>query len=76
MLYLRNTIYFILVCILIHLFMYMFDIDIFEFFEKKGVVVHNNDVNEPNTSCDQDNIDDNIKELEKSLEELKDMTNY
>ncbi len=75
MLYLRNTIYFILVCILIHLFMYMFEIDIFEFFEKKGVIVNKN-MDKPVASYKQHEIDDNIKELEKSLEELKDITKY
>tara|TARA_Y100000992_G_C21259031_1_gene490201 strand:- start:877 stop:1044 length:168 start_codon:yes stop_codon:yes gene_type:complete len=55
--------------------MYMFEIDIFEFFEKKGVIVNKN-MDKPVASYKQHEIDDNIKELEKSLEELKDITKY
>jgi len=81
MFHLKRTIYLIFAFIVIHLFMYMFEIDIFEFFDKRvsnrtssdGVSDYSNTA--PNVTSDRDlNIDTNIQELEKSLEELKDIT--
>ena len=51
-----------------HLGLHFFDIDVFELFEKP--------VTEPNTSKDRAaEITDTISELEKSIQELKDVSN-
>ena len=103
MFHLKRTIYVIFAFIVIHLVMYMFEIDIFEFFDKRvssrsssnQVAVSENSNTVSNTapsavpsavpievssavpievSNSETNIDTNIQELEKSLEELKDIT--
>jgi len=81
MFHLKRTIYLIFAFIVIHLVMYMFEIDVFEFFDKRvsnltssdGVTDYSSAA--PNVTSGLDlNIDTNIQELEKSLEELKDIT--
>ena len=81
MFHLKRTIYLIFAFIVIHLVMYMFEIDIFEFFDKRvsnrtsSDSVSDYSSAAPNVTSDRDlNIDTNIQELEKSLEELKDIT--
>jgi hypothetical protein len=52
----------------VHFGLHFFDIDVFELFEKP--------VTEPNTSKDTTaEITDTISELEKSIQELKDVSN-
>lgn len=83
MFHLKRTIYVIFAFIVIHLVMYMFEIDIFEFFDKRvsdhssynQIAVNETSNTVPSTlSNSETNIDTNIQELEKSLEELKDIT--
>jgi len=96
MFHLKRTIYVIFAFIVIHLVMYMFEIDIFEFFDKRvssrsssnQVAVSESSNTAPTStvpsavpsavpievSNSETNIDTNIQELEKSLEELKDIT--
>lgn len=87
MFHLKRTIYVIFAFIVIHLVMYMFEIDIFEFFDKRvsghsssnQVAVSETSNTVSNTASNTEsnsetNIDTNIQELEKSLEELKDIT--
>ena len=88
MFHLKRTIYVIFAFIVIHLVMYMFEIDIFEFFDKRVSSGHSSSnqvaVSETSNtvsnavpievSNSETNIDTNIQELEKSLEELKDIT--
>lgn len=85
MFHLKKTIYVIFAFIVIHLVMYMFEIDIFEFFDKRvsrsssSNPVSENSNTIPNAVSttvpnSEPNIETNIQELEKSLEELKDIT--
>jgi hypothetical protein len=68
MLNLKFIIYFICFFIVVHFGLHFFDIDVFELFEKP--------VTEPNTSKDTTaEITDTISELEKSIQELKDVSN-
>ena len=55
--------YTIIAIIILHLILYFFNIDFFELFEKKPIIHKNNQ-----------EIKDNITDLEKSLEELKEIT--
>lgn len=63
---LRFLIYFICFFIFLHFSLYFFDVDIFELFESKKYINDNNEV-----SAD---IDNTISELEKSIQELKDVS--
>jgi len=68
MLNLKFIIYFICFFIVVHFGLHFFDIDVFELFEKPVTV--------PNTSKDTAaEITDTISELEKSIQELKDVSN-
>jgi len=68
MLNLKFIIYFICFFIVVHFGLHFFDIDVFELFEKPVTV--------PNTSKDAaTEITDTISELEKSIQELKDVSN-
>lgn len=69
MFHLRKTIYFIFACIVLHLILYMFEIDVFEFFDKRSIKIGESESSNVNID-----IESNIKELEKGLEELKDIT--
>ena len=63
---LRFLIYFICFFIFLHFSLYFFNIDMFELFESKKYVNDNNEVS--------NEIDDSISELEKSIQELKDVS--
>lgn len=63
---LRFLIYFICFFIFLHFSLYFFDIDIFELFESKKYINDNNEVSS--------DIDNTISELEKSIQELKDVS--
>ena len=71
---LKFIIYFICFFIVVHFGLHFFDIDVFELFEKPvteiadGGTVNNND----DSSSE---IIDTISELEKSIQELKDVSN-
>lgn len=68
MLNLKFIIYFICFFIVVHFGLHFFDIDVFELFEKPVTV--------PNASKDTAaEITDTISELEKSIQELKDVSN-
>lgn len=67
---LRRIVYFICFCILLHLILYIFDIDVFELFDKRFDNVENTR-SEENESLE---IDSTILALKKGIEELKDIT--
>ena len=64
---LRFIIYFICFFILLHFGLHFFDIDIFELFDRKTENV--DEISPPSTE-----IHDTISELEKSIQELKDVS--
>ena len=76
MLKLKMIIYFICFFIFMHFVLHFFDIDIFDLFEKKphfepkesSVVENSQEVPAPNE------ISDTITDLEKSIQELKDVS--
>ena len=73
---LKFVIYFICFFIIIHFVLHFFDIDIFELFEKKTVPVVNPPDNEISaTDSSSSEISTTIDELEKSIQELKDVSN-
>lgn len=75
MLRLKLIIYFISFFIVIHFTLHFFDIDIFEFFEKKNIN-KNSDINQysPTIISNNNEIMDTISDLEKSIQELKDVS--
>ena len=70
MINLHFIMYIILALILIHFILYFFNLDIFELFDKKK----NNKLNDVKLIENSDMINNNINELENSLEELKEIT--
>ena len=64
---LRFIIYFICFFILLHFGLHFFDIDIFELFDRKTENV--DEISPPSTE-----IHDTISELEKSIQELKEVS--
>lgn len=74
---LRFIIYFICFFIFVHFGLHFFDIDIFELFEKKSDVSPSPTMNEEGlrAASDMDSeISNTIDELEKSIQELKDVS--
>lgn len=75
---LKFVIYFICFFIFVHFGLHFFDIDIFELFEKKeggDSSPYPADKHEHSNSQDDDNeISNTIYELEKSIQELKDVS--
>ena len=70
MINLHFIMYIILALIIIHFILYFFNLDIFELFDKKK----NNKLNDVKLIENSVMINDNINELENSLEELKEIT--
>lgn len=68
---LKFIVYFICFFIVVHFGLHFFDIDVFELFEKSGTEVNIETMNAETT----DEIKDTISELEKSIQELKDVSN-
>ena len=68
---LKFMIYFICFLIFVHFVLHFFDIDVFELFEKPMVDSINEEINH---SCSVE-ISESISELEKSIQELKDVSN-
>lgn len=68
---LKFIVYFICFFIVVHFGLHFFDIDVFELFEKSGTEVNIETMNVETT----DEIKDTISELEKSIQELKDVSN-
>jgi hypothetical protein len=62
MMNLRFIIYLICFCIFLHFVFYFFNVDVFELFEKKTKQKHSTE------------IDNTIIELEKQMQELKDIS--
>ncbi len=67
MLRLKFIIYFICFFILLHFGLHFFDIDIFELFDRQTETI--NEISSPSTE-----IHDTISELEKSIQELKEVS--
>lgn len=70
---LRFIIYFICFFIFVHFGLHFFDIDVFELFEKKNSVPSSNPIHKQE-NVDDNEISDTIGELEKSIQELKDVS--
>lgn len=76
MLKLKMIIYFICFFIFMHFVLHFFDIDIFDLFEKKSYVEskESNVVEKSQEVPVPDEISDTITDLEKSIQELKDVS--
>ena len=69
---LKFIIYFICFFIFVHFGLHFFDIDVFELFEKPVVEQEDKTTELPSSSSSE--ISDTISELEKSIQELKDVS--
>ena len=71
---LKFIIYFICFFIFRHFGLHFFDIDVFELFEKPVVEQEDKTTELPSSSSSSSEISDTISELEKSIQELKDVS--
>lgn len=71
---LKFIIYFICFFIFVHFGLHFFDIDVFELFEKPVVEQEDKTTELPSSSSSSSEISDTISELEKSIQELKDVS--
>jgi hypothetical protein len=58
----------------VHFGLHFFDIDVFELFEKPVVEQEDKTTELPSSSSSSSEISDTISELEKSIQELKDVS--